>query len=497
MVSIVATPPSPSPGYNPLVTYLDSTNKNQPAFRYIIQIFPQGSANLLTEFKIAPRPGDGYGYVDISKIVSTQLSSNIDFFSTGVYDADQGTIFNYDLKFGEEYIDTWAFSDYQYCNTTGFIGLTDLTNFSLTPHGYSVGDQVAVTLTTVYNNFRDNLNGFFTVVDVPNAYTITVDLAFIGNGPVTPGTVQYADGRKTRATNQANSLDQIAFNRAYGFEAFHVYDQNTVLPDNPMSEIQTSAPDTGFRCKLYQYLWWNFYDGETNTIDEIWFENSLGEQFYKTAGGLGNVYMKCAAVGPANHGPLTPVGAATLPLIKPGVEWYEVYGVNNAASPSVPSTNPKRIEIDRRCSINQHQLLFLDRAGSWSSFSFSLRARESQATTRTTFRKEYGDQNGGPTANVWGYRTWDAGETTFWVEQATSWQLNSDFLSNEMSSYFRELVSSPEVYLLLESGLNETPPTWRRVHITDSNYEIQSTKNKKLIRNVVNLKLAVDDSINI
>ena len=493
-LTMIAQPPSPSPGYNPMVYYVDSTNKNQPAFRYIMQLYPAGSANLLCEWKVAARPGDGYGYLDISKAVGSQLGSAKDFFNTFVYDADD-CVFNFDIKFGEEYIDTWAFSDYQYNSTTQFLGLTDLINFTFTPHGYSAGDQVAVTLTTTYNDFRDNLNGFFIVKDVPNAWTITIDLAFPGAGPTTPGTVQYADGRKVRTTNILNALNQVAFNRAYGFEAFHVYDQNTVLPDTPFTQIQTSAPDSGFRCKEYQYLYWNFYDGKTNTIDQIWFENDLGEQFYKSAA-VGNVWMKGVPCGPGNLGALTPIGAATLPLIKPGVQSYQVWGHNLATG--LPSTGYKTIEIDRRCSINQNQLLFLDRAGSFSSFSFSLRQRESTAVTRNGFRQELGDFNGGPTANVWGYRTWDAGETTFWVEQATSYVLNTDYLSNEMSQYFRELVTSPEVYMLLESGQNQIPPdNWRRVIITDANYEIQSTKNKKLIRNVINLKLAVDDGINV
>ena len=57
-LSFIAQPPTPHPAYNPSVWFIDSTNKNLPGFRYIVQIYTSATSALLAEFKVAPRPGE-------------------------------------------------------------------------------------------------------------------------------------------------------------------------------------------------------------------------------------------------------------------------------------------------------------------------------------------------------------------------------------------------------------------------------------------------------
>ena len=156
------------------------------------------------------------------------------------------------------------------------------------------------------------------------------------------------------------------------------------------------------------------------------------------------------------------------------------------------TTLSKRVYIDRICPINETQLLFMDRAGSWSSFAFSLRQRTNQTITRDDWRAELGDLGGGGVTNQWGYELSDAGLRTSSVTLEERYTLGTDFMTDEMSVYFSELITSPELYMQLE-----TAGPWRRVIITDNGYEIQRTKNKRLIRNTVTVRLAVDDNINI
>jgi hypothetical protein len=484
-LSFVALPPNPHPAYNPHVYYLDSTNKNQPAFRYVVQIFAAGTTTLLAEMDIAPRPVDGYGYVDVSKIIQSQINNALVLTNTTFYSADDSAIYEYDVKFGEDYTFTWAFDDYQFNIGPNFLGQTDLISFT-TPHGLAVGNQIYNVLTTIYSNFRDAINGYFTVVDVPNPFTITINLNFPGSAPLTPGTTQLAAGTGPRFLNLINDLGVVAWNRAYTFEAFTTYATNQVLPLNPTTQIQSNAP-TDFKAFDWQHLHWNFYDGKTNGISDVRFVNDAGETFRKSTSST-TMFMKAVPCGPGNLGALAPVGPVVLPLIKPTTQYYDVY----ATSAGTQSTQSKRVYIDRRCPINETQILFMDRAGSWSSFAFTLRQRENITVARQEFRKELGDLGGGGVPNQWGYQTSDAGLTNFDVDFNTQYSLSTDFMSEGMNRYFAECVTSPEAYIRFDTTSN-----WRRIIITDMAYEIQSRKNKRLIRADLNIRLAVDDQVNI
>ena len=487
-LSFIAQPPKPHPAYNPRVYFIDSTNKNLPGFRYIVQIFNAGTAVLLAEMDIAPRPGDGYGYVDISKMLQSKISNALNLTNTTFYSADNSAVYAYDIRFGETYITSWSFNDYQFNSTPGYLGLTDLTNFSLTPHGFAQGDQIFNVLTTTYNNFRDAINGAYTVLDVPNAWTITINLNFPGSAPLTPGNTFLATGVGPRNTNLLADTGVVAWNRAYTFEGFTTYNTNQILPGTPLTtQIQSNAP-TDYKAFDWQHCHWNFFDNKTNAIRNIRFVNDAGEVFFKSTNSATS-FMKAVPCGPGNLGTLTPIAPATLPLIKPNTAYYDVYAVNAAG---VQQTIAKRIYIDRRCPINETQILFMDRAGSWSSFGLTLRQRENLKITRQDFRKELGDLGGGGVSNQWGYATSDAGITNFEVDFETTYTLSTDYMSESMITYFAECVTSPEAYIRFTPTSN-----WRRAIITDTAYELQKRINKRLMKSTLTLRLAVDDQVNI
>lgn len=486
-LSFVALPPKVHPAYNPHVYYVDSTFKNQPSFRYVVQIFNAGTAVLLAELDIAPRPGDGFGYIDVSKIIQSQVLNALQLTNTTFYNADNSAVYAYDIKFGETFTTNWPFDDYQFNSSPLFAGLTDLTNFSFVAHGFSPGDQILNTLTTIYGTVQDAINGAYTVMDVPNPFTITISLNFPGSAPLTPGFTSYANGIGPRNLNIISDLNVKAWNRAYTFEDFITYNTNQVLPSSGNARIQNNAP-TDYKVFDWQHLHWNFFDNNTNRIDQIRFTDDSGGVFTKSSSGV--ALMKAVPCGPANLGVLTPIGPAVLPLVKPTTLYYDVVGFDTAVG--APSTLSKRVFIDRRCPINETQILFMDRAGSWSSFGLSLRQTERIAVKRQEFRKELGNLGGGLSPTQYGYKSSDAGSTTFEADFDTSYTLGTDYMSESMGAYFAELVTSPEVYVLFDSTT-----AWRRVIITDSGYEIQSAKNKKLIRANLNIKLAVDDQVNI
>jgi hypothetical protein len=480
-ITIVGQPNQIMPAYNPVVYYVNSNNVLLPGFRYLIQLYDSGTNNLLAEYKVAPRPTDNYGYVDVSKIVQSKVSSYLNN-STTFSPADTGTVYNYDIKFGEEYVASKAWQSYTFSTVPGFLTFTTINS---TAHGYVVGDQVKLSTTLTYTDARQALNGYFTVLNVINANSYVISLAYPGafSGGAS-GTSQYADNRISRNANLTSLLNRRVFNRAYSFENFIGYNQSQIILGASTSQIITNAPADGFYIRPDQKLFWNFWDNKLNLCRRVIFENDAGEQFAMSTSGTSSFVKQ---VNVANGAILTPLAGATLPLVKSTTKYYDVWSTASTTL-TTQSSEKQRLYIDRECPINETQILFLDRSGSWSSYSFPLRQVESGAVTREAYRKELGNLKNG----AYTYTTLDTGMTNWFISDTKSYTLNTNWMSDEMSVYFQELITSPQTYVKFDGSNNYLSCT-----ITDTSYVVERAKNKKLIRKTINIRLANNDNINI
>jgi hypothetical protein len=480
-ITIVGQPYQIMPAYNPVVYYLNSNNVLIPGFRYLIQIYNAGTSTLLAEFKIAPRPTDNYGYVDCSKIVQSKVSSYLNNTST-FSPADTGSVYNYDIKFGEEYVATKTWQSYTFSTVPGF---TTQTTINSTAHGYVVGDQIKLSTNVTYTDARQGLNGYFTVQNVINANSYIINLAYPGAfSGTTAGTSQYADNRIFRAPNLTSLLNRRVFNRAYSFENFPNYNQSQIILGTATSQILTNAPNAGFYIRPDQKLFWNFWDNKLNLCRRVIFQNDAGELYAISTSGTSSFVKQ---VNVANGAIVTPIGTATLPLVKSTTKYYDVWSTASAST-TTQSSEKQRLYIDRECPINETQILFLDRSGSWSSFSFPLRQIETGNVTRDSYRKELGGLKNG----AYTYTTLETGMTNWFISDTKSYTLNTSWMSDEMSVYFQELISSPQTYVKFDGSANYISCT-----ITDTSYVVERAKNKKLIRKTINIRLANNDNINI
>jgi len=481
-ITIVGQPYQIMPAYNPVVYYIDSNNKLIAGFRYLVQIYDAGTNTLLREFKVAPRIGDGYGYIDISKIVQSKLSSYLNINATTFSQADNGTVYNYDVKFGEEYIATKNWQSYAVTVNPAFATYTTINS---TAHGYVVGDQIKLSTNLTYTDARQGLNGYFTVLNVINSNSYIINLAYPGTftGGAS-GTSQYADNRIVRFTNLSSLLNRRVFNRVYSFENFPTYNQSQIILGSSTSQIITNAPNDGFYVRPDQKLFWNFWDNKLNQCRRVIFQNDAGEQYYVNTSGATSFIKQVNVADGAN---LIPIGGATLPMVKSTTKYYDVWSTASATL-TTQSSEKQRIYIDRECPINETQILFLDRSGSWSSFSFPLRQTESGTVTRDAYRKELGGLKNG----TYTYATTDTGMTNWFITDTKDYTLNTNWMTDEMSVYFQELITSPQTYVKFDGSSN-----FLACNITDTSYVVERTKNKKLIRKTINIRLANNDNINI
>jgi hypothetical protein len=136
----------------------------------------------------------------------------------------------------------------------------------------------------------------------------------------------------------------------------------------------------------------------------------------------------------------------------------------------------------------------MDRSGSWSSFAFSLREKKSITSEKSNYRKEFGYLDQASTPNKWTYNIDTAGEITYNVKTEKTLTLQTDWMTGEMSQYFQELITSPEVYL---QSTDETSNKFMRVIVLNNSVEILRSKNGKLINYQIQVKFAVNENINI
>ena len=465
-----------SAGYNPLRWYVSSNNVNNKGFRYIVQVFNFLNGTLLFEKKYAPRPVDGWGEIDISRDVQNFLSAHNPFPNSDYQNAPEH-ILKYRIDFGEEYVVAWNFDDYVF--DSGLTGLNQTPNVNV--HPFVIGDQIRVELNTTYNDFRDALNGLFTVALTPDNYTVVTNLPWIGSGGATPGKMYYADNRKSRFLNLTSANAKTA-NLAIDLKKFGNFTGAEFgLSISPVGKFLTDMPRI-VKQNENQDNWLAFYNGYINKTFRVTFENDLGDIAYRsiTATNLQGIIQIASGLG--NQGTLT-VDSGTLPIVKSNARIVNVYLTNGA---NTPVSEVITYVIDRRCNINDYEIVFMDRLGTFANFAFQLRSNESGSVNRSVFNRQFGDVVAGLVV----FNTYDQGETTYHVDNTKQLLLNTAYMTDAESVYFEQLLTSGYTYLKVGND-------YFACVVQDSGYDIQRAKNKNLIRKTINVKYAVQNPINI
>lgn len=478
-ITIVTEPNKFHSGYNPVKYTLTSTNVNKLGFRFIVQIFDKGTSNKLAEFSVAPDQTDNdRGNIDVSRSIQNKLDA---FFTTVNFGSEDAVkaYYNYDIKFGESYASEWEFNDYVFLVGDGLGLTTDTTydaGFSNTPHGYSVGDQIKVRLNNTYTDNRQLLNTYFVVEEIISTTTIRVNglHSFVGSFPATPGKSVYADNSKVRNLALTNSLNKVAVNTALDLPEL-VSTQGSLasyINTSPTSEVLSNQP-LKYSVTPEQFIFFNLLNLVGGS--KLFIRNDSGDVFNKTLSGGGLDKVRSVGVGPSNLGTLS-ILAGTLPVIKPATKWYEVT-VQDSSSSNI--SNTYRFNIDNRCQINDTQIMFMDRKGSFNSFAFQLKRRENGSINRESYNKYISDYN---TTQV-------AGNTVYHSEVDKTITLVTNFMGEQMSFYFEELLTSRHTYVLWE-GL------WYSCTVQNTTFENEFERNNKLINRSVEVKFDYQNPIN-
>jgi len=158
-------------------------------------------------------------------------------------------------------------------------------------------------------------------------------------------------------------------------------------------------------------------------------------------------------------------------------------------SPSAVGTKHSvtyRFYIDNRCKINDYEILFMDRMGSLGSFSFQLRDKLTGTVKKEVYNQ---DIQGSVVSSEWTYDSYERGQRAVYSSIEEIYELNTNWMTEEMASYFTELVSSPNTWIKIDG-------TYYGCVVTDTGYEKERGKNRNLIRKTLRVKLSVQDRVN-
>lgn len=480
MISIISSPQSLTPAYNQIYFVADSTNKNQNSFRYIYKIYDESGNQIASTLRVAPEPNFGYGPIDISKIIQSELSYNLDLNST-VFQSPNNYL-KYSVGIQEEYLYSWDFT-----GITGTIGQNNFTLQGSTPSVWNNNDQILIETTTGGTPY----DGLFTVLVTPGNLTVAV-ASYQSGYTATSGTVYWANQTKTIST--ATTLtDLYAFNGVRSFSDFINYSEvNYEISQSVGSttkKLLTDLPISGFTVTPDQDLWLSFMRDPSSTGQTIQYriQNSNGDIFYNAASfGVYTSLEATVGAGPGNVNPLLLSGS--FPIIKSDTTYYDFWLSTPPASGSTQLTQKYRINVDQRCKIEDYEILFQDRMGSWLSYAFQLRAKETGNIQRSSYNKNLGTID---VVNGWEYERQDGGQTIYNVNVDKQLELNTNWMNDEMSVMFEQLLTSPITFLKDVDG------NYYSVIVQDNGFETQRQKNKNLIKKSVIVRFSNNNNINI
>ena len=468
--TIIAQPQQLMPAYNPIKYIIDNTDKNEPGFRYIFTIYPAAGshipANVVAQYRVLPVYSTGYGEQDISLLMQSLVT-----FRLGSGQTNQSW-YQYDVDLGFEYIDNIDYTSALQESAGGDVEI------HFAAHGFVLGDQVVIAQTSTGPVDNPTVEGLHTVLYAEaNFFVINARWDTVTNIN-SNGNVTYADQRKTQVLDDEVIEDQEVFNGAYSSGIYAIgtsfpassYDglsgTQIALSSLTNNSASSAALTSGLysevfllMCRVYSGVDYNvtFYDMSGNIL--------AGPDTINTSNGLWNFN-----VSPSLHG-ITEDYYVEIEGDSAGVPFWSYY-----------------FKYDDRCAINQDTLVYLDRMGSWQSFTFQLRTYEKGQITREQYNQHI---DGFVSDGQWQYGPTQAGFRTYNTNVVYSLDLNTNWMDQYDATRFQELLTSPQVYYAKDNEFDLYVCT-----VDATGFENFKQRNKKLIKQSVTIKLANQVPIN-
>lgn len=475
-VSVITQPDLLAPVNKELWYELNSGSSSTTDFKYIykpqerVEPFSTNAFTSLNTYKIPPRPITGNGLLSPHKILKsfllnyvnpyqTQFTSGLTTDGTGIPNG----LVEYNIKYGYEYNPNQLWADTTYLSA--FLGLT----FS-SPHGLQVGDLLILDKDN--KQINPSYDGTCSVTQVVNTYQIKTDKPWGVSSTAETGTIISL--QRLTATSSSR----------YTWNGTRQYRERT--KDFSVDYILGSASTDKFLTNFNQtYKMVGLDDYETlSMILPATTGSTFYVETYNSSGTLLNTYSQL--ISSINKYRRVDYGVGPKNIINNGgsmtnVDTYKVYVKYGGATAS----ESKYYKIDTQCSAyNKMRLCFLNRAGGFDYFNFTLDSKKSVSINRTEYNKILN----------WNYNVGDRGQTILAQKAEEKWTITSNWITEKDSIWLEELLTSPEVYILGNDDTLGGASTGYKlpIIITDNSYEVKTALRNQMFNLVVNFKYAYD-----
>jgi hypothetical protein len=489
-VTFVSTPVDPSPKHNPLIIVVDSTEKAKLGFRYRIRAVDY-FAGVLGEFQVAPRPVDFYGEIDISRLLTSvrkqEFKPSLNSYSLPV--SFTGIIVD------EEYYYSKIFADYEFAGSVGTWpnfsnGIINVGGFARTKlrlsssHSFVIGDQIEIKQSTV---LRPELEGIHQVIDTYSSggsYYIILDLLWIGSGSTSAGDIYYADGNKTIFSGNSTSFE--ALEMAMPTEEFISYTNGTTYaPTSGVGKIMTTY--NGSRLSKYKP---SYFHIRNKNPDNLYCVIVIGSAKWRYAISSSDErrMFNFIPVGQYNEEWNGSSWVAT--ITPPTLTGVDKFAVRVETNLGVLKFEQQDINLYTECDhYDKWEVTFLDRKGSYMTIPFNKGYTVAQNVKKTTYLQKLNTNT--ITSGRIDFDDQERGETTFQSSEEITYSLWSGQLSEEECEWYRELITSPQVFISHNGGVPKS------ALITNSNYAILKKRTARERKLNLMFKYANQQNVNI
>ena len=275
---------------------------------------------------------------------------------------------------------------------------------------------------------------------------------------------------------------------------FRTMDDYTIL--NSTKKFLTNAPSNqkvypDTRAYLYflnntaaanaaSYVKYMGYDNTNNNIVAVKFDTTFDDRKRIQYVGVG--YENVELIDGTEPGYNSPTGSLPFITGNTGLVYYTVqlFDVTDQ-----PLTEIRTFTPSTECNVGDtYQLIFQNKLGGYDTFSFTAPSDKSyQITTRDMFKKKFGQW----ISNKYEYKPYQRGTTQYNTIYKDQIVIKSDWLTEEESEWLHELVTSPDVYMVID-GREEL----LAINIIDAQYQVKQYAKDQLF----NLQLTIEKSFN-
>jgi len=474
MISILLQPQEFVPVYNETILVLDSTKKNEPKFQFVVDVNINGTFS--SRIKIQPNL-DGYGVVNLGRHIESYVSYNIDHTQTNIFQLMGESFTKYDVTLSEEYIientftsisDNGGFSQYNYPSA----------------HNYVVGDYITVSNATS----SPVNNGNQLITSIPSSTAIVTNIAF---NVTTSGTSVLSNGSTTIVTGSTvMSGDTFAVNAVLPWLDVPNWDYTDYqLRTGTTGSFLSSIPNIN-TVKLDDRIWSNIYHDATgpSTYMIVISDNGTFRILNTLLTTNDARQFLTVGVGPWNIKNTTNpilVLSGSLPIIDSGTTQYTVQIVDASLN---PTSELLTFNIDNTCSkFENFRMIYMDRFGSFLNINFDLANTKKINSRKTTYKQNYGSYDS--VTNTYGWNSFDRGISRLDTDITEEYTITTNWVDEQIGTQVIDLINSPEVYHLNESG------QLRAVNIDTSSLIEKQKITDKLFNYTIKFKYATKNSV--